>query len=639
MHEQLKVLPDAMYYIYNKFPNRPFLKYRNEEKVYTPITFAEYTHKVEALSASLDSIGVKKGDKVAIISDNNYKWLITDMAILTLGAADVPRGSDSTDVELEYILDHSDAEYCFIETIALAERVIPILTKINRYKTVILMFGNTDEIKADKGNLTILNWDKMQEEGVALYEQNKAKFEQIRASLTEDDLATLIYTSGTTGMPKGVMLLHKNLMHQVRSLPDIMPCHEKDRWLSVLPIWHVFERAVEYCVLVTGSCMGYSKPSPRNLLPDINEIKPSFMISVPRIWEAVYSGVMAQVKKGPAAALKIFNFFLNIALLYNKQKRIICFRNPQFTRRKMPLLIPIYLKALLFFLLLWIPNALGQLIVFSKIRGKIGGKLKAPISGGGALPEYIDNFFSAIGINILEGYGLTETSPVISVRHIHHPVSRSVGKPYHDIDVYIGDNNFRRHHNQHRKGTLYVKGDLVMAGYYKDPERTAEVLRDGWFNTGDLARLSLNGYIQLMGRAKDTIVLVGGENIEPGPIEERLCESELINQVMVVGQDKKTLGAIIVPAQSALETFAKQNNIQYNEYKELMTNDKVIAEITDIIKHKINKHNGFRAYETVPFFFLLDEPFVVGKELTASLKMKRNVIAKKYAEQIEALYK
>jgi long-chain acyl-CoA synthetase len=287
-------------------------------------------------------------------------------------------------------------------------------------------------------------------------------------------------------------------------------------------------------------------------------------------------------------------------------------------------------------LLLLIPDQLGNLLVFRKIRNKTGGCLKLPISGGGALPAHVDRFFAAVKIDIFEGYGLTETSPVIAVRTLDSRMPFTVGRPIPNVEVRICGEDGQPLANQHHKGIVYCRGDLVMKGYYKDPDKTAAVIsKDGWFNTGDLGRLTVTGQLQLRGRAKDTIVLTGGENIEPEPIEALLIESPMIHQCMVYGQDKKRLSVMIVPDQDTLVEWAAAQKIPYTDMNELCNTDRVLDEYKRIVDSKVSTQNGFKSFEKIFCILLLPDSFKVGEEMTHSLKLKRNVIAEKYKNKIE----
>lgn len=639
MYWNIKTLVDLLYYCNERYGKFTFLKFKVNNS-FESISYNEFTDIVESLASSLYELGVRKGDKVAIISDNMYKWLITDMAILSLGGVDIPRGSDSTSSEISYILKHSDSKFCFVQDPEQADKVLSFINEIPEINNIILLTGSLDEIKnSNKDKVILSHYDDMLKKGEELKVKYSSTLKELRETITREDLATLIYTSGTTGLPKGVMLLHKNLMHNVHSLTDVLPYIEgKERWLSVLPVWHVYERTLEYIIMSMGAIMAYSKPTAKHLLPDLSEIKPTYMVSVPRIWESLYSGIINNMKKESQLKRDMFYFFTNIGKIYIHFYKSLTGKLPVFRRPPLFLLILDKLFSLFVVISLFIPRQLGDILVFSKIRLKTGGKFRGMISGGGALPEYVDRFFSGIGVHILEGYGLTETAPIIGVRSFKTLVYKTVGKPAPGVEVMIGDENWNRLKNQHEKGIIYIKGDLVMAGYYKNQEKTNEVLKDGWLCTGDLGRLTISGEIQITGRAKDTIVLTGGENIEPEPIENKLLEEQLIQQVIVVGQDRKTLGALIVPQKDNLEEFARSKEINYKDFDDLCKNQIIIDDFAKVIKNKINFANGFKSFEKITCFALLSTPFEVGKEMTLSLKMKRNVIMDKYNAVIEDMY-
>jgi long-chain acyl-CoA synthetase len=640
MFENLKTLVDVMYNSKNKYGNKSFLKYRENEKIQS-ISYNEFVDMVERLSASFYSIGIKKNEKVAIISENMYKWLITDMAIISLGAIDVPRGSDSTIVELTYILKHSDARYCIVEDVQQAEKVITILKNNKKIKHVILLNGEVKKIKMKKPvGLKLYSYDELLKNGDKFVKKYEKKLKSIRSSIKETDIVTIIYTSGTTGNPKGVMLTHKNIMQNVRSLPDVIEITDDERWLSVLPVWHVFERTLEYIIMATYGTMGYSKPVAKYLLPDFAEIKPTFMVAVPRIWEALCLGIMNNVKNSSKFRYALLKFFLKIGIIYTDSIKIIKNLMPLF--KKPFILFSIFnkIRALIVIVLFWFLYLLGDILVFKKIRERTGGFLRGPISGGGALPTYVDKFYCAIGLEILEGWGLTETAPVIGVRTFHRKVPMTVGPPSPGIQIKIGDENGNPLKNQSEMGIVYIKGDNVMAGYYKDPEKTKAVIsKDGWLNTGDLGRMTITGELQLTGRAKDTIVLIGGENVEPQPIEDKLLESPLIHQIMVVGQDKKVLGALIVPDEANLFEYADKNDIRYKNMNDLCNNETIINMYKELIRSKINSKNGFRDYERITYLKLLTQPFKPGDEMTHSLKIKRNIVMQKYNKEIEEMFK
>ena len=484
----------------------------------------------------------------------------------------------------------------------------------------------------------IYSFEKINKIGEDLLNQGDASFSEIAKSAQADDLVTIIYTSGTTADPKGVMLINSNFMHNVRVTPPTQKLNKEDRWLSILPSWHIYERIAEYCALSVGASTAYSKPFKQILLPDLKAEKPTIMCSVPRIWESIYKGIMDNVKKGSTLQKTIFNWAINIGEKYKKAEGIINNTIPLFDRTEYT---PEELaQARRMVKRLGWKYRLANKIVFKKIRGLTGGELRFAISGGGALSEAVDVFFDAIGIMVLEGYGLTETSPVLTARNSENCIIFTVGPPLPEVAIKIVDkDNYNKELPNGEVGIVLTKGDMVMKGYYKNKAKTEEVIKDGWFNTGDLGKKTYNGkYLKIVGRIKDTIVLRGGENVEPLPLEDKLKESDYINMVTVVGQDKSRLGALIVPDFESLKAYADKENIKFKNIIELINNPKIISLYQTEQKRLISKEHGFKPYETVMGIALLPKEFTIEDgDLTETLKMKRFEIHKKYKEEIDKI--
>lgn len=481
-------------------------------------------------------------------------------------------------------------------------------------------------------------FNKVIQIGEELLAKGDTQFDEISKSCQPDDLATIIYTSGTTADPKGVMLTNSNFMHNAINAPKAITINKDDNFLSILPSWHVYERAVEYCALYAGSSTAYSKPFKQVLLPDLKSEKPTVMCSVPRIWESVYKGIVDNVNKGSHLQKTIFNWAIKVGEEYKEAEGILdgtwpLFDRPEYSPEELTQARKTVRR------LGW-KYKLADKLVFKKIRELTGGRLRFAISGGGALNESLDKFFNAIGLVIAEGYGLTETSPILAVRTKEHNIMFTVGDPLPEVEINIVDkDNLEKELPNGEVGIVLVKGPMVMKGYYKNEEKTKEVIKDGWFNTGDLGKKTYNGkYLKLMGRIKDTIVLRGGENVEPLPLEDKLKESDYINMVIIVGQDKPRLGALIVPDFEALKEYAKKEDIQYKNIKELISNPKIISLYQKEQKRLISKEQGFKPYETVMGIALLPQEFTVeAGEMTETLKMKRFEIHKKYKEEIDRI--
>ncbi len=449
--------------------------------------------------------------------------------------------------------------------------------------------------------------------------------------ITKDDLFTIIYTSGTTGNPKGVMLTHQNMMYNVIEVPKMVGLRKGDINLSILPVWHVFERAVDYAMIYVGAPLSYTNI--RDLRDDFQKIKPTFMASAPRLWENIYLGIKNKVESAGGAKKKIFNAGYTVGTAYRRSLDYLT-GNTLIQFKENPLIKIIKKLVSLIKVILLLPlNSLFGKILFSKLRGALGGRLRGTISGGGALPLHVDEFFNAIGIPIYEGYGMTECAPIIAVRQVGNIVQGTVGYTCPNSSIEIR-NEKGEVVPQGEMGVVHVKGPQVMEGYYKNKEETNKALKDGWLNTGDLGFISSTGTLSLRGRAKDTIVLSGGENIEPVPIENLLVENDFINQVMVVGQDKKTLGALIWPDYPKLQ----EAGYKVEEGQDLNANQEIRKVFTEVIKKSISADNGFKSFERISGFQFLPKAMEVGDELTNLFKMKRNVITDKYKDLVEKIY-
>ncbi len=518
-----------------------------KDQTWTYRQVAEATHGIVQW---LREQGIQKGDRIAIIAENSPRWFHIYAAGLAIGAVVVPRGEDISEKELLYILEHSGASLVFAGS-ARAAKQIP-----DSYKSIDM----TDE--GFPGPSPISDNELSEWENAA----------------DEHDLAVLLYTSGTTGNPKGVMLEHRNIAHNIRVIPPLVDMQKERVWVSVLPSWHTFEQTVELCGFSRGCVTVYS--SKRRVKEDLKEHRPHYFASVPRLWETIYEGALKAIDKKGGLVKTLFKFACSGSAMVRKGN---------------PLGYPGH----------W----LGQALFYKKVQELLGGRLLYSVSGGGYLPPHIDTFFADAGLKLLIGYGLTETSPVIALRDAVENKLGTIGRAVPETEFKVGPD-----------GTFLVRGPQVMRGYYKEPDLTAAVLgEDGWFDTGDLGRITPEGDLVFIGRRKETIVLSGGENVEPEPLEQSILESPLIQQVMLVGQDRKTLGALIVPDP---EAGADE------------------AAISEELKKLTGPRGGFRSFENVLRFKVLDEPFSPENGfMTATLKMRRNVIAERLADNIDEIYK
>jgi long-chain acyl-CoA synthetase len=613
---------------------------KDKQGVFTSVSYSELSSEVNSLAASLAKRGVKRGDLIGLISDNRSEWLASDLAILTLGAADVPRGRDAMPYEISFILSVTEARFCFVENAVQLRKIVNLLDKLPDLKHLIVMdqeFSGemAEDIVVPQGVEILLYRSLIQEGRELLNDRNITQYiEEERRKGTVDETATIIFTSGTTGDPKGVILTHKNFAYQLEAIPKLIKqLAPGQRWLSVLPVWHSFERILQYVIISNASTIAYSKPLGSVLLADLVAVNPQWMGSVPRIWEAVKAGVFASMKNKSPVAKGLFAFFVQVARLYSRNKDLLLGEVATFQKHNRLFDI---LRSFLPTILLYPLYKLGDKLVFSKVKQKLGRNFIAGVSGGGSLSEGVDLFFASIGIKLLDGYGLTESAPVVAIRPLAHGVKRTI-TALEGTEVRIVDEEGNEV-KPGQKGVVMIRGPQVMKGYYKRQDLTDRVLsKDGWLDTGDLGMWTHNGEFAICGRAKDTIVLSGGENLEPVPIEAKLCESEFIESAVVLGQDQKYLGALIVLNKKRIEEYLTEKQIPYladklasmKEVKELI--EKTVGEI-------VNSKHGFKSFEHIVRFHLLAKSFEVGKELSAKQELKRFEIQKLYQNEIKELF-
>jgi long-chain acyl-CoA synthetase len=623
-----KTLAHVLRRVAQMHPARPAVKTRRGNS-FEPLSYGELFDRVREVGTGLLSLGIMKGDKVGLISDNREEWIVCDLACVCTGIPDVPRGSNITEQEIEYILGHSDAVAAFVENERELEKVMPILPRLPGIRFLIVMDPGFTGDPPEK----VYRLADVAAGGKKELEKGDDRFDAALEGIASTDLATVIYTSGTTGEPKGVMLSHGNLMQNIETIPKLLGLSEHDRFLSILPPWHVFERMVEYVTLASGASTAYTNI--RTFAEDMALEKPTFIGSVPRIWDGIYGKVMAKMEKEPEKKRKIFLLLVAISRKYVMAQKVLSGTDTVYVRPSPAARILNTLNALATVILLWPLYAFARK-KFAPVRARTGGALRAAVSGGGALPRHVDEFFAAVGIRLLEGYGLTETSPVLALRTSDRHVLGTVGPPLPGTEIRIVDGE-GRDVSPGEKGRVMCRGAQVMQGYCKNPEETARVIdSDGWFDTGDLGRMTIRGELSLTGRAKETIVLLGGENVEPSPIEEALKESALIAQVMVVGQDRKTLGALVVPDFGALREKGGLGDLDPSA---LCEDGTAQALVKDEIQRLVSAGRGFKDFERIGRVQLLPREFAVGKELTLTMKMRRDVITELYADRIEALFR
>jgi long-chain acyl-CoA synthetase len=594
--------------------------YDPQSKPEVRLTYAQLYQQMQRFASALQALGIwaNPGDslppRIALFADNSPRWLIADQGIMQSGAANVVRGAQADPEELLFILKQSDAIALVVQDLALFDKIRSGLTDLPLQFVILL----SDEAAPDD-RLKILNFTN------TLVLGRSQPLHAIQQS--HETLATLIYTSGTSGKPKGVMLTHGNLMHQVNAPLSVVQPQAGERILSILPIWHAYERSFEYFMFSNGCTQVYTNI--RLVKTDLKTHKPVYMVGVPRLWESIYEGIQKQFREQSKSQQKLINFFLK-----NSQRYILARRNaqglnlPQLQQSSYDRLIA-NLKAFIF-----LPtHKLADRLVYRKVRAGVGGALKFVVSGGGSIAQHLEDFFEIVGIEILGGYGLTETAPITHVRRLARNVRGADGEPLPDTETRIVDPETRRELPIESKGLVLLRGPQVMAGYYKDPIATEKVIdSEGWFDTGDLGMVTRYNDLVITGRAKDTIVLTNGENIEPQSIEDACLRSSYIDQIMLVGQDQKFLGALVVPNLESLEQHLGQTPVLHSR----AVQDLFRQELTQLVKER----PGYRADERIGTFRLLDEPFTITNGcLTQKLSLRRNVVMELYQERVEDMFK
>ncbi|MCD1655822.1 AMP-binding protein [Treponema zuelzerae] len=632
-----QTLPKLLKRIASEYPDLPGQFAKNSAGRFEPVFFRDYYEIVLSLGAGFISLGHQRGDHIGLIADNRKEWLHSSMAIMAIGGADVPRGCDATKQEISYILSFAECKTAVLENEAQGKKMLEVRGSVPLLDSLIFIDPPSAENSESfsSAGFSVHTYASLLSAGVEWRKLHPGRIEaELEAGLA-DDIATLIFTSGTTGEPKGVMLTHDNFLCQLEELPSRIILHPGEKALCVLPVWHSFERLCEYVILFSGASIVYSKPIGSILLADLALMNPQLLPSVPRIWESVYDGIFRLMRKTGGIVWLMFNFFVTVAILQSRCERRVFGRSPVVSRAS-----GVAGAVLCFvpFLLLSPLKALGGLLVFKKIRAKLGTGFRGGVSGGGALPPYIDEFFWAVGINVVEGYGLTETAPVVAVRPMSKPVFGTIGTPISCCTVKILDDEGREL-PPGSKGTVYVKGRNVMRGYYRKPELTAKVLSsDGWLDTGDIGYKTLKGEIILRGRKKDTIVLRGGENIEPTPIEMKINESCFVSQAVVLGQDQRYLGALIVVNRDELLSWAKEAALPTDRFSDLLSDLQVRKLYESEIADLVNSRNGFKLFERINRFVLLEKQFETGVELSAKQEIMRYKLNDLYKKEIASLF-
>ncbi len=573
--------------------------YKNAEGVWENLSWNQINEKVRNVGYYLLSKGVKPGEKVCLFSPNRYEWWVADLAILSIGAVNVPIYATNSAEECRYIIENSDAIMSFAGTKEHMDKILSVKSKLPNLGEVIIF----DDLESPIDGVTTLNDAMKQGSAYA----NKDEFDERLKPINIDDVATIIYTSGTTGNPKGVMLTHNNFVSNVNQLNAVDPefLSGDHTFLSFLPLAHSLERTVGYYApIFLGHKVAFAEDVSK-LVENLQYIRPTFMVSVPRIYEKAHAGILAKVSSAPPVKKALFNWAMGLA------------------RQNLPYISNDKPRTGLF----GFKYNLADKIIFSKLKVALGmDRLVGAISGGGPLSVSDAEFFLGMGIRILEGFGLTETTPVVTGNKPTKIKAGSVGPAVKDTIIKIGEG-----------GEVLIKGPQVMKGYYKNEEATKEVFTDdGFFRTGDIGELDEDGYLRITGRIKDILVTSGGKNISPQNIENSLLASKYIEQVAIIGDNKKYLSALIVPAFESLESWARENNVSFDGRKDLISNNDIIK----LFEHEIESNTkDYARVEQIRKFTLLETEWSQDTgELTPTMKLKRRIINQKYAPQIDSMY-
>jgi long-chain acyl-CoA synthetase len=569
--------------------------YVKKEGVYHGITFLECFQDVQSLAMALSSLGVAKGDAVALLSHNRFEWAVADLAILSLGAINVPIYATLTGSEIAYMLKDSQAKVLIAETAEHLEKVLVYKDTCPHLETLVLMDTVPD------GHSDVFAYAALLEKGRNITSTDCELYLDRLDSISQSDIASIVYTSGTTGNPKGVVLTHGNFLANIRDILAAIPLSSEDVVLSFLPLSHVFERTAGYYTLLAIGGTIYYAESIDTVRSDIALAKPTAMISVPRLYEKMHAGILdslSGVKK------TLFYWALKVGQQWHNA----------LTRHGR---VPFILR---------VKHFLAYRLVHHKVKQRMGGRLRFFVSGGAPLSKELGRFFSHLGILIIEGYGLTETAPVIACNRVNAYKFGTVGKALPSQDVRLADD-----------GELIVRGPNVMRGYHNLPDATAEVIdENGFFHTGDIAEIDAEGFIRIVDRKKEIIVLSNGKKVPPQMVELRLTASKFISQAVVVGENHNYLTALLVPDFIKLHKWARTRNIDTEDVHALLMHKDVQAFYYAVIKKALSE---LASFEQIKKFLLLPQEFSpeLG-EVTPSLKLRRKVIYKKYETEISLMY-
>jgi len=582
-----------------RYKDRTAISYK-KRNTYLSLTYGQFYERVLMLARGLRKAGVEPGDRVAIFSENRLGWAISDFGIQCAEAITVPIYATNTGEQAAYVINHSSAKVVFVSTRAQYEKLLSVRDRIPDVDLII----SYERFLGDR-SFPVFTQYQLSEVSHPLSEEEKEVIEAQIDAISLKDLITIIYTSGTTGVPKGVMLSQENILFDtIYGLKQLgHPLDRQETFLSFLPLSHVLERTGGYyAAIYSGSHIAFAE-NVQKVMENIIEIRPTAMVSVPRLFEKIYSRVYESVHQMPKPRQALFHYAVEVGKKYVRLKYI----------DKKPTG------------LLGLKYRFFDKLVFKKVRDRFGGKLRFFLCGGAPLDKTINEFMWAIGIPVFTGYGLTETSPALTLTNIRDVRFDAVGKPLQHTEVKVAAD-----------GELLVRGPQVMDGYYRNKKATEETFQDGWLLTGDIARVDEEGFVYIVDRKKEIIVTAGGKNIAPQPLENELKLDKYISQSYVFGDAKPYLVALLTPNIERLIDFAREEKLDYIDMEELVTHTRVM----ELYQGRVAEFNAsLPSYETIKKFVLLPREFTIeGGEVTPTLKLKRKDIYTIYKDRIEEMY-
>jgi long-chain acyl-CoA synthetase len=583
----------------HEYGDKPLVKHKKKQGVWEDISWNTLNSMVRDIGMFLINKEIKPGDKVALFSPNRYEWWVADLAIISVGAVNVPIYATNSPEECRYIIENSDAKMCFVGAREHMDKILQIKGTLPNLREIIIF----DDL--DKPVPGVITFQDASEEGKAA--MNKGEFDTRLIPINIEDVATIIYTSGTTGNPKGVMLTHQNFVSNVNQIHAASPefLSGDHTFLSFLPLAHSFERTVGYYApIFLGHKVAFAE-SMEKLLDNFREIRPTFLVSVPRVYEKFHTGIKAKAAGAPPVKKALFNWAMGIA----KQNLPYVCENKKRTG------------------MFAFKYSLADRLIFSKLRAAIGmDRIHAAFSAGAPLSVSDAEFFLGMGIRVIEGFGLTETAPVTNANRPTLIKPGTVGPAVKDTTIKIGE-----------AGEILIKGPQIMKGYYKNEAATKEAFTsDGFFRTGDIGEIDEDGYLKITGRMKDLIITSSGKNISPQNIENTLIACPFIEQLAVIGDNRKYLSALIVPSYASLEAWAKKNNITFTDRKDLISK----PDVKKLFEAEINQYlRVYSRVEQIRKFTLLEAEWSQATgELTPTMKLKRTILNQKYSAHIESMY-